>query len=164
MKHILYFLLASPCFSQPAIVFKRADGGVSIYRLKQDRGTGINFLGFKVSSDESVPEWIERHRVRIQKGVVDTVGPVDSYHVIPVADIPTDRTFRDAWVHNGSLAVDRAKAEVIHRERLRAASRKKAHRGEITFAESDTEIAAINALELDERAAPTLDDLKARKP
>ena len=35
------------------------------------------------------------------------------------AEIPTDRTFRDAWDDAGSISVNMGKAREIHRERMR---------------------------------------------
>ena len=43
------------------------------------------------------------------------------YRIVDAAIIPTDRTFRDAWVISGpGLVVDMPKAREIHRWRLRA--------------------------------------------
>jgi len=43
------------------------------------------------------------------------------YRIADAADIPADRTFRNAWTHDeAGIKVDMAKARDIHRDRLRA--------------------------------------------
>ena len=42
-----------------------------------------------------------------------------------MADIPNDRTFRNAWVDNGGIQVDMPKARDIHRNTMRTARKPK---------------------------------------
>jgi len=48
-----------------------------------------------------------------------------SYEIIEAADIPLDRTFRNAWVkNNAALEVDMLKARIIHMDSIREARNK----------------------------------------
>ena len=46
--------------------------------------------------------------------------PVADYQIVEDDAIPTDRTFRNAWIHDGEIKVDISKAQSITKERLRA--------------------------------------------
>lgn len=41
------------------------------------------------------------------------------YHVVDESEIPTDRTFRGAWVHDGGIKVGMEKAKDIWRDKIR---------------------------------------------
>lgn len=82
------------------IVYTRPDGGVSVV--------------------------IPAHSVEQARNSV----PVDATDVVEceTADIPADRTFRDAWMRDTgagrmAIAVDMAKARAIHMDRIREARR-----------------------------------------
>lgn len=77
---------------------KRADGGVSIGNW------GAHDPASQLAQWEqsAQPSWL----------------PVVSCEAVSPDAIPNDRTFRDAWGHNG---VDMAKARLIHRGRIRLA-------------------------------------------
>jgi hypothetical protein len=62
---------------------------------------------------EPEADWLARCIARALPGATDI-------RVTTVAEVPTDRTFRDAWVlSNGKPQVDMAKARDIHRYRIR---------------------------------------------
>lgn len=83
-----------------AIVIQRTDGGVSIMR----------------------PEAWEDVAVKLEKWKRTHVGEYVSHHEVDEADIPTDRSFRNAWTRDGkTVAHDMEKCRNIHRERLRLA-------------------------------------------
>lgn len=58
----------------------------------------------------------------VARGCSDAVhGPALSWRMIDLKDVPTDRTYRNAWVDNGRAVVhDMDKAKEIQRQRLRA--------------------------------------------
>lgn len=84
-----------------SILYERLDGGLSIvhpvYGNKSDKETEQAFL----------------ERVRAK----DVPADASNVRVVDRATIPLDRTFRNAWTHN--LTVDMAKAREIHRNKLR---------------------------------------------
>jgi hypothetical protein len=60
--------------------------------------------------------WLER--------IAATVIPKDALdvHVVDAADIPADRTFRNAWKHQArAISVDMGKAREVHRDAVRVA-------------------------------------------
>lgn len=89
------------------IAITRADGGLSIMRLLIDTSKMSAAL-VKEAIKNEVDRWS------------DGSPPPLSYKVVD--DVPADRSFRNAWVHDGStIAVDMPQAREIHRARLRAA-------------------------------------------
>lgn len=57
----------------------------------------------------------------LEQIIAKDVPPGAVYQVVDVADLPTDRTFRDAWTLQGeAVTVDMPKARQVHRQRLRA--------------------------------------------
>lgn len=46
-------------------------------------------------------------------------GKYVSHREIDPADLPADRTFRNAWIDDGTLRVNQRKAAEIHKDRLR---------------------------------------------
>jgi hypothetical protein len=93
------------------ILIKREDGGVSIMHMP---------LPPLIEGDESTrlsPEQIDAMIAgEVAKWATSNAGYV-SHQVIDPADIPRDRTFRDAWGHD--LKVDMPKAREIHKQHLR---------------------------------------------
>lgn len=88
------------------IAIVRQDGGVSIMTiLRLDRDSPA-VVAVEIDKWQSTSE-------------VKAVG----HWLVADADIPSDRTFRDAWVHAGSskVAVDMERARAIQMERIRAA-------------------------------------------
>jgi hypothetical protein len=62
---------------------------------------------------ESEADWLARCIARALPGATDI-------RITTRAEVPTDRTFRDAWVlRNGRPQVDMAKARDLHRYRIR---------------------------------------------
>jgi hypothetical protein len=79
------------------LAITRTDGGISIMRVLQD--------------DANLDQ-------EVGKCGLDVVD----YRVIEEADVPTDRTFRNAWTDTQeAIEVDMEKAKVFHMERIRAA-------------------------------------------
>jgi hypothetical protein len=127
------------------IIFIRSDGGVSVVipapgdrRVfavrniqpgKEDRieipAPGVPVERFAklvsegrvvIEKQETEVEWLDRVTARSV--------PTDAtdVHIVDVADLPQDRTYRDAWaITRGRCAVDMPKARVLHCERLRSA-------------------------------------------
>jgi hypothetical protein len=62
------------------------------------------------SVDDCLAKWTPARRDRVA-----------GHRQIEPAEIPTDRTFRDAWADKGRVQVDMPKAREIHRERMREA-------------------------------------------
>jgi len=84
------------------IIFIRADGGVSVVH------PALNTL----PKLESVTE-AEAEQRAWDKLPTDAINP----RFVNDADIPSDRTFRNAWTHD--LTVDFPKAQVLTKDRLR---------------------------------------------
>ncbi len=85
------------------IVFTRPDGGVEII----SPAIGIYE---KLTEDEA----LERARKDI---------PADAINAVVIEDkhIPTDRSYRNAWVHRGGAVIhDMPMARELHKEKLRA--------------------------------------------
>lgn len=59
------------------IIYKNENGGVSII----------------IPS----PEWLSNGKNTMEKLAIDLVPNGTSYKIIDVSEIPSDRTFRDAW-------------------------------------------------------------------
>lgn len=98
---------------------------------------------------------------------------VTGYKFVTDADIPTDRTYRDAWVHDGKTIIhDMSKARDIHRNMLRHARAPKLVELDAAFmkaAEHGNPVVMISAQKQDLRdvtkhpdieAAQTVDELK----
>lgn len=86
------------------ILYERPDGGVSIVCPAQpyDERTGT---GTKLTIQEIAAK-------DVPLGV--------PYRIVDSSELPTDRTFRNAWVMSGiAVAVDMTKAREVHREHLR---------------------------------------------
>ena len=80
------------------IIWKRSDGGIAVTWVMND-----------ISSEA------EARRLLMTRDV-----PLDWEAVEFDAEIPPDRTFRDAWFHDGKIRVDMEKAKDIWREKIRA--------------------------------------------
>jgi hypothetical protein len=89
-----------------SIAIAREDGGVSIMKIR--RADGV--------SPEAVAGEIEKWQS------TSDVKATGSW-IIADADIPSDRRFRDAWVHAGErkCRVDMERARALHMSRIRAA-------------------------------------------
>jgi hypothetical protein len=82
------------------LAIARPDGGVSIMRL----------IG-EADAEAELAKWRS----------VNPAGHV-GYHVIAEADIPQDRTYRNAWMSDGgAIRHDMAKARQLHRQLMRVA-------------------------------------------
>lgn len=86
-----------------------ADGSVQIMQIVMDDGRGIK--RFTLTQDDIITE--------IHRAFGPGARPV-SHAVMAWADLPTDRTYRDAWtVVDDQIGYDMAKAREIHKDRLR---------------------------------------------
>lgn len=82
------------------IVYTRADGGVTVSHPA-------------IGAGEQITEEDALQRAFIP---ADAINP----QVIEADDVPVDRTFRDAWTHDGAnITVDMTKAVEIQKDRLR---------------------------------------------
>ncbi len=93
-------------------IFKRKDGGVSVIipAPKSRR------------KDETEAQWLERV---FDKSTPDGV----EYEDVSASEIPSDRTFRNAWVKNSSgIEVDMPKARAIHMDKIRVVRNKELER------------------------------------
>ena len=76
------------------IIYPTADGGVAVIVPTEECGLTIEAIAAK-----DVPQGVP-------------------FKIVDVADIPSDRTFRNAWKHD--LTVDFPKAQALTKDRLRA--------------------------------------------
>ncbi len=87
------------------IVYRRPDGGLSVVH--------------PVRNTHPEPETLTD--AQIEQRAWDKLPP-DAINPrwAGAAEIPTDRTFRDAWADTGAITVDMSKAREIQQDRLRA--------------------------------------------
>lgn len=86
------------------IIYSRPDGGVSVvYPVR-------NTIGETLTTDEEIEQ---RAWDKLPK---DAINP----RWADASEIPTDRTFRNAWEDNAGIKVNMLKAREIHKNRLRA--------------------------------------------
>lgn len=139
------------------------------YLLKM-QGGGVAILTL-VSVDATV-------ETVLAKWHPDERAKVVSWRPCEDDEIPADRTFRDAWVDRGTIAVDMPKARDIHRARMRQARGALLGDLDIAYQRADEtgdqkekssiaakkqalrDVTALQAIE----AAKTPDDLKAVWP
>lgn len=134
------------------IIYTRPDGGISVIipaeaaRLK----------------GESDAKFAARIRDK------DVPADAANVQIVDEADIPTDRTFRNAWKQcpKGLPTVDMEKARDIHRDRLRAIRKPKLENLDVEFmravegGKSTTEIAAAKQALRDITKDPAIDAAK----
>lgn len=89
------------------IVWKRSDGVVAITHIIDQADSETDVPGHS-SQDEAV--------LMIGRGDVPHGWEAVEFD----AELPPDRTFRDAWFHDGKIRVDMEKAKDIWRETIRA--------------------------------------------
>lgn len=91
-----------------SIVYTRPDGGVSICHPVISLDDPADF-----SEDDALA------RALASDIPHDAINPT----IIDRSDVPEDRSFRDAWRHDGAAAIghDIEKCRSIHRDRMRAA-------------------------------------------
>lgn len=94
--------MSVPFFICRKIVYTRPDGGISIV-----------YPVFNLNDPEGWTEADSEKRAW-DKLPADAINP----RFVDDAQLPTDRYFRDAWKHD--LTVDMVKAREIHKDRLRA--------------------------------------------
>ena len=85
------------------IIFTRTDGGISlVYPVR-------NTLGETLTTDAEIEQraW--------DKLPEDAINP----QFVDETEIPTDRTFRNAWKDEGGIKVDMVKAKDLTKDRLR---------------------------------------------
>ena len=87
------------------------------------RAAGLLALPYEEAVAAMSPRWAETEdefvvRVRDLSVPADAVG----VRIADESEVPTDRTFRDAWRSDGKkMSIDMPRARELHRERLRAA-------------------------------------------
>lgn len=69
----------------------------------------------------SVKAVLETEEEQIRRVAAKAIPPGIAFTAVPKSQIPTDRTYRDAWTHDGTrFDYDFARARELHRDRLRA--------------------------------------------
>jgi hypothetical protein len=102
------------------IIVAMKDGSTSVlYFLTQGRGNALPDGAVWVN--EGAGQWARPPRESmIAEEVKRSCPEYLAWHRVNPEDIPTDRTYRDAWHHDGeTIAHDMAKAREIHRNKLR---------------------------------------------
>lgn len=86
------------------IIFTRSDGGISVVHPVR------NTLGETLTTDAEIEQraW--------DKLPEDAINP----QFVDDTEIPTDRTFRNAWKDDNGIKVDMGKAKDLTKDRLRA--------------------------------------------
>lgn len=82
------------------VLIERPDGGVSIMQMVETADGGAEIAKWEAGSGARVVGWYE----------------------VGATDLPSDRTFREAWTHIGAgkCAVDMSKARSLQMDRIRA--------------------------------------------
>jgi hypothetical protein len=84
------------------IIFTNSDGGLSVVTpVRNPYDTSLDDAEIEQRAWDKLPE--------------DAINP----HFVDAADIPTDRTFRNAWKNEGGIKVDMGKAKDLTKDRLR---------------------------------------------
>lgn len=92
------------------IAITRADGGVSIMRTNSD----LDDYGQQVRDDLVAFE--------LSRWQQSSPGQYVSHREIAASDLPSDRTYRNAWTDDGKTVThDMVKARSLHRDLMRAA-------------------------------------------
>lgn len=149
------------------VAITRTDGGVSIMRIVEAK-LEHNGLSAVELADIEISKW----------SAVDRAEVVRIYD-IREADVPADRTYRNAWTHDGkSITHDMVKARNLHREILRRNRAPKLAALDIEYQRADEngDTARKRTIALQKQAlrdvtndpridlATTLDELKAIIP
>ena len=71
-----------------------------------------------VAIEIPAPEWLAQEGNTMEVLAQIRVPEGKPYKIVDVADMPSDRTFRNAWKHD--LTVDFPKAQALTKDRLRA--------------------------------------------
>lgn len=91
------------------IAIARRDGGVSI----------MNFVTKQHASGDGEGWSREPNATNINDEIAKSRIDAVSWKIITLDEVPADRTFRDAWTHDGKFRVDMPKAREIHKDNLR---------------------------------------------
>lgn len=143
------------------IAINRTDGGVSIMRVVPQPLAAPGNDTARPDVEAEITKWSAAHR---------DAYTYASHHAIRAVDIPTDRTYRNAWTSNGKRIVhDMEQCRAIHRERMRRARAPKLAALDIAYQRADetmdesakAEIAAQKQALRDINAAQTPEELKA---
>ena len=97
---------------------KMNDGSVAVMQIPDEYKD--------MSPAEIVKKWPESERLKVV-----------SFHAIRDSEIPTDRTYRNAWTWNGKIEHDMVKARNIHRDRMREARKPKLEAMDIAYVRAD---------------------------
>lgn len=152
------------------IAINRTDGGVSVMRVVPQPPAQSGNDPAIPHVEAEIAKWSAAHR---------DAYTYASHHAIREADLPADRTFRNAWTSDGKRIVhDMEQCRAIHRERMRQARTPKLAALDIAYQRADemkdesakTAIAAqkqaLRDVTNDQRigAAQTPEELKAIWP
>jgi len=70
--------------------------------------------------DGAAPEWAETEEQWLARVIAKSCPPdAANVHTIDASEVPTDRTFRNAWQDTGVIGVNMPKAREIHKNNLR---------------------------------------------
>lgn len=135
------------------IVYTRPDGGVSVVvpAIRARLCSAVTLTGERhvydppmhfdelirvFKTDKLSPEWAQSDDEFIEWiRAKDVPADATNVQIVDEADIPTDRTFRNAWKQcpMGKPEVDMDKARDIHRDNLRAARKPKLQALDVEF-------------------------------
>jgi len=143
--------------SSVRIAYKNSDGGVSIVMPTPE---------FCACPENDLAKLVER-----------SVPEGCEYEVLDVDDIPSDRYFRNAWLLNAGIKIDRPRAEKVHLDKLREVRDDKLKAEDIEYQKAlefrdDAKMNAVAARKKKLRDMPTdtdftglsLDEVKAFIP
>lgn len=98
------------------IAIKRNDGGVSVTWLPDGADPATEVAKWEAGSSYSAVSW----------------------RTIVEADVPADKTFRDAWADTGTvIAVDMPKARTIHMDRIRVVRDRELEKLDVRYYRAD---------------------------
>lgn len=134
------------------IIYTRPDGGISVIIPAEE-------ARIEGQSENEFIAWVRSK---------DVPADATNVQIVDEEDIPTDRTFRNAWKQcpKGLPTVDMEKARDIHRDRLRAIRKPKLENLDVEFmravegGKSTTEIAAAKQALRDITKDPAIDAAK----
>ena len=116
-------------------IIKREDGGISV----------INPAPKSRREDETEVDWLA---IVFAKATPAGAEFID----VPASGVPSDRTFREAWIYDGAIKVHMGKAKEIHKNRWREARKPLLENLDAEF---------MRALESDDKAK--MAEIKAKK-
>lgn len=157
------------------IAMRRNDGGVSFMALLTVGRGNVLPLGAQWLEDGW---WVRPPTEQVIESEIAKAtepGTILGWRVLEDGEVPTDRTYRNAWVDTGKIEHDMVKAREIHRQHIRAhrASALKELDGQWMRAQGQGKKAEADAIEAERQkwrdapadprieAATTVEELKA---